>query len=442
MKYTITNANYSANVVKLEAFVPIPNKDKIQGTLIFSNHVIVSKDCNFGDVGIFFPVGSKINFEFLKANNLLKDSELNTDIKQKGFFEKSGRVKALRLGGVKSEGFWIPIKSISNFFKPEDFKVGDEFNSIDGIDICSKYIIEKQVQEPRTSNEKKKAKLKRFNQIIDNQFNFHIDTPLLNKNVHVLKPDDIISITNKLHGTSAIFCNVMVNRKLSAFEKILNWFKVNIVKSQYGNIYSSRSVIKNHYLTEDKNVNHFYDEDIWGAVNNKIKSQIPKAFTVYGEIVGYTSTGSMIQKGYHYGCDVNTHKFYVYRVTITNPDGLVVDLSWGEIKDFCLKYGFTHVPEFYYGYAKDCFKDIVVDENWNVEFLKRLSLSYNMNDSMCVLNDGKVPAEGLVLRIDNLFRFSALKLKNFAFKLRESKELDDGIIDLETQESQGSELES
>lgn len=441
MNFKITNVNYAATIVELKEFVPIPGKDKIQGALIFGNHVIVSKDLKLGDLGIYFPVECKINPEFLKANNLFKTGDLNADPKLKGFFERSCRVKALKLAGVKSEGFWIPIKSIASFFKPEDFKSGDEFNFIDDREICTKYVIKFNNPVPTSKSDKRKKRLKRFNQVIENQFNFHIDTSMLNKNIHKLKPTDIISITNKLHGTSAIFCDVLVKRKLSIFERVLKWFGVRIETSQYGNIYSSRGVIKNQYLNTDKQQNHFYNEDIWGTVNNKLKDTIPKSFTIYGEIVGYLSTGAMIQKGYHYSCEASTHKFYVYRITNTNADGLVIELSWQQLKEFCNKYNLTIVPEFYYGVAKDLFPDIPINETWNSEFLKRLSMSFNMNDSMCELNNKEVPAEGLVLRIDNLFNFDAYKLKNFAFKAWESKQLDDeNTIDIEAQEAEDNEI--
>ena len=51
---------------------------------------------------------------------------------------------------------------------------------------------------------------------------------------------------------------------------------------------------------------------------------------------------------------------------------------------------------------------------------------------MCV---STVPAEGVVLRIESL-DIEAYKHKSFRFKEWESKQLDTGEVDLETQESE------
>jgi hypothetical protein len=42
---------------------------------------------------------------------------------------------------------------------------------------------------------------------------------------------------------------------------------------------------------------------------------------VYGEIVGYVSPQTQIQKSYDYKCEPGTYKFYVYKVTSVNQDG-------------------------------------------------------------------------------------------------------------------------
>ena len=46
----------------------------------------------------------------------------------------------------------------------------------------------------------------------------------------------------------------------------------------------------------------------------------------------------------------------------------------------------------------------------------------------------RVPAEGIVIRIDHLDRCEAYKLKSFAFLEGETKALDAGETDLETEE--------
>lgn len=52
-------------------------------------------------------------------------------------------------------------------------------------------------------------------------------------------------------------------------------------------------------------------------------------------------------------------------------------------------------------------------------------------------NDFKVPAEGIVVRVDRLETCDSYKLKNFKFLAKESLELDKGEIDIESVESEG-----
>jgi hypothetical protein len=56
-------------------------------------------------------------------------------------------------------------------------------------------------------------KLKRFDRLIDGQFAFHYDTKMLAEHIAQLSPDDVVSITVKVHGTSAIFANVLTMKK-------------------------------------------------------------------------------------------------------------------------------------------------------------------------------------------------------------------------------------
>lgn len=146
----------------------------------------------------------------------------------------------------------------------------------------------------------------------------------------------------------------------------------------------------------------------------------------------------MVQKNYVYGCNEGECEFYVYRITNTNPDGVHIELSWGQIKDFCTRYELKHVPEYYYGYAKDLYKDIIVDEDWATNVLNRMMTDFNLEKD-CEFNKKGIPAEGVVIRPDRLFECSPVKLKSFRFLERETKELDSGEVDIETNETTGDE---
>ena len=434
------NPNYAATVVKLENFSTIPKADKIQSALVFGNSVIVSKETKAGDIGLFFPVECQLSTSFVSANSLYRKAEYgNLDKSKTGYFENHRRVKCAKFLGVKSEGFWIPINAMS-FLSPalSEYQVGDVFDKVNGVKICEKYV-------PKTTNVGGANKSKTANlrdSIVEGQFRFHFDTENLRKNIHKIQPNDVISISDKWHGTSAIFGKPLVFRKLSWFERVLDNCGVAIQKTSHGLTYSSRKMIKAVNGVDKSNNLHYYSEDIWGIVAKEIGDRIPTSYTIYGEIVGYTTGGGAIQAAsggipYHYGCSVGTHKFLTYRVVTTNSEGKTLELSWEQMKEFCNKYSLDMVKELFYGKASDLVAwDNSMDiRDWQEKLLKYIGDNY-VHDQMCPYNDNRVPAEGVVVRIDNLTECISFKLKNFRFLEDETKLLDKGVMDIETQEAE------
>ena len=203
---------------------------------------------------------------------------------------------------------------------------------------------------------------------------------------------------------------------------------MKITETEYDYIYGSRKVIKNQYETQ--NINDFYDGDLYADIKNELQLLIPKNWNVYGECVGFTKTGGAIQSGYDYGCKPNEHKIFIYRITTVNPDGFIQELSTLQIKEFCDKMGLNYVPLYYVGYAKNIYPELNLDEHWNESFFKKLESQYATGN--CDMCNNKVPREGIVLRVEQLMWFESYKLKNFEFLEYESKELDKGLVDMES----------
>jgi hypothetical protein len=431
------NPNYCAIVVALSTFVDLPNCDNVKSAIIYGNSVIVSKDTAPGSLGLFFPVECALDKEFLAFNNLYRKPEFgNADPTKKGFFEEHGRVKAMKFRGHKSEGFWIPMSSLDYIDGCFLCPIGTEFDMMGDHVICSKYVPRRNYsQGGGTPGQPREVRQSR---IVEGQFNFHPDTSNLRRNIHRINPTDWISLSDKWHGTSAVFANILVKRKLNWFERILVRFGVSVQDQEYGFTWSSRRVIKGVGI-ELPNKEHFYKEDIWGVVAKEIKDRVPKGITLYGEIVGYTPGGGPIQGEYTYGCQPGTHRFLVYRVTSTSVDGKIIEFSWQQMKEFCNTSGLEMVKELWFGQAKDRVSsvggpawecDLAL---WQGRFLSVLENLY-VNDPMCLHNDNKVPAEGIVVKIDRLRDAEAYKLKNFKFLEWETKQLDQGAVDTETQE--------
>lgn len=426
------NENYCATVTEIKTIIPLENCDNVVHTNIFGNLVIVGKDTQIGDRGIFFPVECALSKEFLSNNNLYRKAELNLDKTKKGYFEESGRIKCLKMRQNKSMGIFLPLSSLEFTKHREDLKSGDSFDEISGINICKKYVVRWQ-NVSGTKNNLKKGFKKPVSKLVENQFHFHIDTPQLGRNCYRIKPNQLISITSKWHGTSVIVSNILCKRKLNIAEKVLHKIGVKIDDKEYFPIVSSRRVVKNDQL--NKVHQHFYEADIWSMAADKIKDTLKCGMSYYAEIVGYLPSGSMIQKDYDYSCEPNTFKTLIYRITTTNPKGDVFEWSAKQVQDWCRENGLEAVKQYYYGYAKDLFDIPFVDSEdglkfWQDAFFKKLQETYLEKD--CEYCKNKVPNEGIVLRVEKN-DIDVYKLKSFRFLEKETKDLDSGTQDIEEQ---------
>lgn len=429
MKFTEPeNRNYCGTVVTLENFTPLENCDNLKAAFVFGDQVIVSKDTEAGTKGIYFPPETQLSSKFLSNNNLYRKKELNVDKEKAGYFETNGRVRTVKLRGNKSIGVWLPINCIEfTGAEPREFADGLEFDSINGIHICNKYVIEKTEKLPGTKKQRKKIK---ESKVIDGQFKFHGDTEKLQKNLYAFSKNNRITISYKLHGTSFIASRVLCKKKLNPVYKFLKAIGIPIVDAEYDNIYSSRKVIKNDDLNKSQ---HYYDVDIWGLANKKLDPFIEKGMSIYGEIVGFLPNGKYIQKPYDYGVDANKFDIYIYRITYTNLDGKVFEFSSKQLQEWCKNRGLNSVPELYHGSIKDFCKQHGVKGDWDDHllqgFLEKLKELYLEKD--CYLCKNKLPAEGVVVRKEGL-DFESYKLKSFRFLEHETKLLDKGEVDIET----------
>jgi hypothetical protein len=438
------NSNYLSQVVKIDNIRPHYNADRLEIITYQGAHIIVAKDSvKIGDVMIHCAVESALNKDFLSKNNQFEDKELNSDTAVKGFFNKKARVRAIRLRGEPSRGFlfppewlqvWQPDLKIDNI---ENY-VGIEFDTVNDILFSKKYVPAKQkARKEKTKTNRRNKNLRRFDKLVESQFNFHYDTEFLAKNLDKINPDDFISITTKFHGTSAVFSNILINKKLNLFEKLLRKLGMKIETTEYGNIVSSRGVIKNRYINKEL-VKGFYDVDIWMDASQKIMPLLAKGESVYAEIVGYLSgTSNFIQKNHDYKCNEGEYEIYVYRVTQTNVDGIVHELSALQVQQWCKKRGLKAVKELYYGKAKDLYPDLNTEKHWHENLLERLKTDKENFFMECDSPDcyNEVPHEGIVIRNDSNNNMSALKLKTEAHYLMETKELDEGILNIEDGET-------
>lgn len=437
MKLTVNNeSNYLAKFVTLKDFEEIPKADNIKHAIINNNRVIVAKSVEAGTPGIFFPVESQISKEFLAKNNLFSDKSLNFAQQKVGFFGEKGRVRAVKLRGAVSEGFFCPLNHVEawlgiSLLEWSGVKENQSFDTINGHELCRKYIIlGPQINTPRVGRKVKKQP----SRMLEGEYKLHYDTPKLVDNCHMLNPDDYIYIDNKIHGSSISMGRILVKRNLSLWEKIKKFLGLKVEITEFDNIYASRSVIKNAQPNQLNN--HYNKEDIWGICFASVKHVLQDNMQIYGELAGFTPPGGAIQKSYDYSCKSGEQRFYIYRIT-TKENGEIREWGMDEIVEFCNQNQLNHVPVFYKGLAKDLFPDLPLEEHWNQEFVKRLRNSFNMEKD-CELCKNKVPAEGVTLKIQGR-NLPAYKFKSFRFLIKETQNLDEGIVDIESAESTAAE---
>lgn len=452
-----SNPNYLAKIVNITEFTKHPNPDctGLKCAHVGGYSVSVSKDTPEG-LYIYFPIGVQINSNILSFLNLYRKAELNRNNEKTGFFDDNGRVKAIKLQKYPSEGFLLPAKDLQTGYSEEiEFEEGLEFDSIEiknGVDwICKKYIV-KQRRMPGSSNRTRTAKQpKGLDKLVEDQFRFHYDTVLIKKNPYAVKPNGIISVTSKVHGTSGISSYILCNRPMTFIEKVANFFlklrKKALDMTGYDYLWSSRKVIKNQYYNESVN-GGYYGVDVWGYAHEVLKLYLTKGLTLYYEIIGYLPNGGPIQslggQAYDYGCippkegevyEHNKHfKIQIYRVTYTNPDGIVYEFSAKQVQQWCLSNGLVPVTELYYGYAKDLYPDLDPANHWNENFIQRMANDKNFHmEELSPTCYNKVPHEGVVIKVENS-KSEAYKLKCFRFLEKESKAQDKGESNIEDNE--------
>jgi tRNA-binding EMAP/Myf-like protein len=446
-----SNKNYLAKVVELKNIRKHENADRLRIVSIDFQDVVVSTSVKEGDVMVYFPIEATINTRFLAFTNSFRDAKLNEDQITKGYFDTSGRVRAVKLRGEKSCGCLFPIEELRKFLEAmtsqhvgvDIFDVNTEFDYYDDIKICEKYVVPVKAGGLGDGG-LKTGRTTKLSQIVEGQFKFLEDTENFRKNHFKIHFDDEITISTKLHGCSSITSHLLVKRELNFLERMIIKLRISFGKipaiwkhlpeirqDEYGIICSSRKVIKS--VQEDKiEGNSFYKDDIWSICGNELKEFIPKGISIFYEIVGYLPSGGAIQSKYDYGCKQGEHKIYVYKMTYTNSDGKVFVIGSKESEEFCKKIGFDFVPIHFHGTAKDYFpydsSEQSLDE-WQKSFVKFLEERFLEGD--CPICKNKVPFEGICIRKESLNNYEVYKLKSFNFLLRESSELNLGIPDIE-----------
>ena len=444
---------YSAYITKLTNVRPHPNADKLQLADCFGNTVCVGLDAAEGEIVIYFPTDGQLSIEYAETNNLVrKKDDAGNNIG--GYLDPDKRnIKAIRLRGEKSDGLTMPLSSLAyTGVNLNELNIGP-ITIVNGHEICCKYI-------PRTNPRKGSAaagnKTRKRRAPIAPLFAEHADTEQLAYNLNAFRPGDEIEITLKMHGTSGRTARMPVLKK---YKRTLWDFltgKPGTPIYEDGYVSGTRRVVLENYE------GGFYGDNSFREKHSKVfEGKLMKGETVYYEIVGFTNIGAPImgdannnklndkefikQYGetttFSYGCDPDggymvygrdeegvfslpvrapQSDMYVYRMTMTNEDGFVVEYTPDFMRYRCEQMGVKCVPLF----CKCIIPEKPSYECNGVEMANGDAGEY-IKGMAELFYDGPDPIgkthvrEGVVVRIINRPKFTAYKHKNFSFKVLE-----------------------
>lgn len=387
---------------------------------------------------MYFQAGTQLGPEFCEVNNLVRKTDPVTGKNIGGYLEKNRCVRAINLRKSKSDGLCLKLECLSEFTDIQNLKAGDKIEVLNGKQIACKYIPLTTHKAEWAGGNGRRPKGKEETAASAPKvlfFREHIETEHLDRNLDNFRENDLIQITLKLDGTSQR-TGYLPKRVPSKLNKLRQMFgKEPIFYTKWEYITGTRHTV----LKSEKG--GFYGNNLFRIeMEKKFQGKLHKGEEVFYEIVGYTGNGGVpirpivansklndkefVNKygavtEFNYGCDRNGDydtdppccEVYVYRMTMTNEDGISMEYSPAQIKRRCQEMGVKYVPEF-----KTLRIPAVEEDGKNPgEFVMWWAKAYY---------DGPDPVgnfthirEGVVVRNLSRSNFAAYKLKNHNYKV-------------------------
>lgn len=247
-----------------------------------------------------------------------------------------------------------------------------------------------------------------------------------------------------IHNTSGRTANIHVRESLPHWKCWVNKYFPHLAfkqKTYWQYVSGTRNTILDS--SAGKKDTYYSDTAFRTVIHNQIvEKKLHKGETLYYEIVGYTDKGGQIIPSHHvedketkriwgdtitykYGCNPELGpqwRVLVYRITMTNEDGYVIEYPWARVKARCIELGMEHVPEldrFHYSGDKD----------------KLINLVKSLSDGPDPLDPSHI-REGVCLRVeDSAGEVDIFKWKSFLFTSLEGIRSNESQMDMEEEMS-------
>ena len=223
-----------------------------------------------------------------------------------------------------------------------------------------------------------------------------------------------------MHGTSQRTAYTLKEKRRALpnwLHKIANFFKIK-PKRTWETVTGTRRCVCTGFT---KDTGYYGDNTFRKQYHDYFKGKLHKGEEVFYEVLGYVNENTLImgevsnkktgdkdfikQYGettkFTYGCKPNESIIRVYRMTMTNEDGYVVEYPTELVRKRCEEMGVEFVPVF----EKFIFST-------KEDLMERVEKYYDGPDPVGLVHI----REGVVVRIDNSTKFKAYKHKNFNFK--------------------------
>ncbi|MGL5692283.1 MAG: hypothetical protein ACRDD8_15900 [Bacteroidales bacterium] len=417
--------SYKFIVAKVQSTFEIPNADRVHGIIVLNEVLVAKKEITEGYVGVFAETDIQLSEEFCHENNLFRDKDKNKNNEVGGFFENSRRVRTQPFLGVKSSGFFFE-KEMLGFTGADlnELTLGQEFDVLNGHNLCQKYVSEKQKQAmsnvAKAQDKIKACFVKGFEQ--------HSQTAQFKHAVYSIPKGALLNFHAKVHGTSFRVGKHLVQQELSFGKKLVNKvFNREVFPTyDFDFVVGTRRVV----LKDNKQAGFHGSEQFRYDILERLKPFLENGMTVYGEIAGYVNDNPIMGRHnvgilknkeftkkygkemvYSYGCEKGQYRFHIYRISHV-VNGREIDMSARQIESFCESKGLlSHL---------NIHEPMIYDGNQE-ELVKLVDKLTERPEVLCEdYIDPTHVSEGIIIRVDmgtDVPKF--FKSKSFPFKVME-----------------------
>jgi hypothetical protein len=418
---------YKAIVCKLTNTRKHPGADRLAISTVNGFQVIVGLDAKDGDVGLFFNTDGRLSEPYCQKNDLLRRKAAD-GTNAGGMFDANRKVRAQRLRGEISDGYFASLDSVKfTGYNVSKLKVGDEFSELNGVEICRKYETQATLNaRAKQAGKQARTELKMFRK--------HFETEQFRNVAEKIPAGALLIISEKFHGSSHRTTRTLDNKKL---HPLVEWGYRKLKRPlprEWKYLHGSRNIILDGGLNDP-----YYNSQFRQSAVNKLEGNLHKGEVVYLEIVGYINDTTPImpvhnsgktkdkeliktygkEMVYRYGNVPGQCSPAVYRIVMTNEDGIQTELSWEQVKRRCKELNIPTVPEVIAPFVYDG------DSKALRALCEKLSVGPSLLDKTHI-------REGVCIRVESASMFTIAKLKNFTFlELESNQKDDDTVVDIE-----------